>query len=150
MDLDGTVRPLIEERGLELVEAAFLRENGRRVLRVTVDREGGIDLAAITGVSEALSRQLDDQSSITGEYTLEVSSPGVERPLRGPKDFSRKVGERVKVKVRQPVDGSRVFDGTILTAGSHEVSVSTDRGAMSFPYEDIVSARTVFDWSERR
>ena len=150
MDLDASVRPLIEERGLELVEAAFLRENGRRVLRVTVDREGGVDLDAIAGVSEALSRQLDDESSIRGNYTLEVSSPGVERPLRGPKDFSRKVGERAKVKVRQPVDGSRVFEGTIISAGSHEVSVSTDRGAMSCPYDDILSDRTVFDWRERR
>ena len=150
MDLDATVRPLIEERGLELVEAGFLRENGRRVFRVIVDREGGVDLDAIAGVSEALSRQLDDQPSISGGYTLEVSSPGVERPLRSPRDFSRKVGERVKVKVRQPVDGSRVFEGNILSAGSREVTVFTERGAMSFRYDDIVSARTVFDWSERR
>ena len=146
MDLEGLVRPAVEAVGLDLVEVSFHREQGRRVLRVFVDREGGVDLEAISQASERVSRRLDLEGFAPGPYTLEVSSPGVERPLRGPLDFSRRVGEKVKVKTARPVEGARSLTGTIVAAGTSDVRIATEAGERSVSYDDITSARTVFEW----
>jgi ribosome maturation factor RimP len=146
MDLEQVVRPVVEAAGLELVEVAFGREQGRRVLRVTVDRDGGVDLDSITEASERISRRLDVQQFDPGPYELQVSSPGVERPLRGAPDFARSVGERVRVRTTAPVAGSRKHTGILVAAGDNEVTIATDGGERTIGYEDIASARTVFDW----
>ena len=144
------VRPVVEAAGLELVEASFVRERGRRVLRVTVDREGGIDLDSIAEVSERISRRLDLEGFDPGPYELEVSSPGVERPLRHPGDFARRVGQRVRVRTARPVEGSRTHRGTIVSATGEEVRIATDRGERVVPYGDITSARTEFEWQWKK
>lgn len=148
MELEEIVRPAVEARGLELVEVAFHRQDGRRTLRVTVDREGGIDLESIAQLSESISRLLDERHEVRGPFTLEVSSPGVERPLREPRDFARRVGERVKVKLARPVEGSRTVHGTIVFAGPGDVQISTEQGPRSVAYEEISSARTIFEWGD--
>ncbi len=150
MDLEGLVRPAVEAVGLDLVEVSFHREQGRRVLRVFVDREGGVDLEAISQASERVSRRLDLEGFAPGPYTLEVSSPGVERPLRGPLDFSRRVGEKVKVKTARPVEGTRSLTGTIVAAGTSDVRIATEAGETSVSYDDITSARTVFEWGGKK
>ena len=94
MEAEALVRPVIEGSGLELVDVAFRRESGRRVLRVVVDREGGVDLDTIAELAEKVSRRLDLEGFAPGPYALEVSSPGIERPLKLPRDFARRVGER--------------------------------------------------------
>jgi ribosome maturation factor RimP len=146
MDLEQVVRSVVEAAGLELVEMAFGREQGRRVLRVTVDREGGVDLDSITEASERISRRLDVEEFDPGPYELEVSSPGVERPLRAAGDFARSVGERVRLRTTAPVEGSRKHTGILVAAGNDDVTIATDGGERSIGYEDIASARTVFDW----
>jgi ribosome maturation factor RimP len=148
MDLEALVAPAVESAGLELVDIAFRREGGRRVLRVTVDREGGVDLDTIAETSERVSRRLDVEGFEPGPYALEVTSPGVERPLRRPEDFLRRVGERVKVRTRQPVAGDRTHTGTLLAAGEDEVTIATAPGERRVAYEQIVSARVVVDWDE--
>jgi ribosome maturation factor RimP len=146
MDLEALVGPVVEAAGMELVEVSFGRQAGRRVLRVTVDRDGGVDLDAIAGVSERLSRRLDVEGFDPGTYTLEVSSPGVERRLRRPRDFARKVGEKVKVRTAEPVEGSRTHTGTLVEADEDGVTIATEAGRRRVPLEGISSARTVFEW----
>ena len=146
MDLEQLVRPVVEAAGLDLVDVAFGREGGRRVLRVTVDREGGVDLDSIAEASERISRRLDVEEFDPGPYELQVSSPGVERPLKAAPDFARSVGERVRVRTTGPVDGSRTHTGTLVAAGEQEVTIVTDGGDRTILYGDIASARTVFDW----
>ena len=150
MDVEALVRPVVEQAGLELVDVAFLRESGHRVLRVTIDRDGGVDLDTISGTSERLSRRLDLEDELPGPYTLEVSSPGIERPLRTTRDFERRVGEKVKVKTSVPVDGSRTHSGTLTAASEDEVTVATDTGEHRITRKDISSARTVFDWETEK
>jgi ribosome maturation factor RimP len=145
MEVEAMVRPVVEAAGLELVEATLVREQGRRILRVTVDREGGVDLDAIGEVSERVSRRLDLEGFDPGPYSLEVSSPGVERPLREPRQFARAVGERVKVRLRA-AEGSRSLEGVLAGATPEEIRLATDEGERAFPYDDIASARTVHDW----
>jgi ribosome maturation factor RimP len=149
MDLERAVAPVVDAAGLELVDVTFRREAGRRVLRVTVDREGGVDLGAISEVSERISRRLDVEGFEPGPYALEVSSPGVERPLRRPADFARRVGEKVRVKTYRPVEDARSHTGTILAASDEDVTIVTDAGERRLPFEDIASARTVFEWGPK-
>ncbi|HEV8571768.1 MAG TPA: ribosome maturation factor RimP [Actinomycetota bacterium] len=146
MDLEQVVRPVVEAAGLELVDVAFGREGGRRVLRVTVDRDGGVDLDSIAEASERISRRLDVEDFDPGPYELQVSSPGVERLLRAAPDFARSVGERVRVRTAGRVEGARTHTGTLVSAGDREVTIATDGGDRTIEYEDIASARTVFDW----
>ncbi|HWC32104.1 MAG TPA: ribosome maturation factor RimP [Actinomycetota bacterium] len=150
MDLEPLVRPVVEASGLELVDVAFRRESGRRVLRVTVDREGGVDLDAIADTSGRISRRLDVEGFDPGPYDLEVSSPGVERPLRSVEDFARRIGEKVKVKTHEPVDGARTHVGTISSVGGSSVMLEIDEREREIPADAISSARTVFEWGQAR
>jgi ribosome maturation factor RimP len=150
MDLETAVAPVVEAAGLELVEVTFRREAGRRVLRVTVDREGGVDLDSIAGVSERISRRLDVEGFEPGPYALEVSSPGVERPLRRPKDFARRVGQKVRVRTHRPVEGARNHTGTITGTSDEAVTIATDAGEREVAFDEIASARTVFEWGPER
>lgn len=146
MDVETMVRPVVESAGLELVEVTFGSEAGRRVLRVTVDREGGVDLEAISTLSQQVSRALDLEDFSPGRaYSLEVSSPGIERPLHTPDDFRRKLGERVKVKTAE----LGTLRGTLAAADDDGVTLATDSGDMRIDHADIVSARTVFEWGGR-
>jgi len=149
MDLEGTIRSVVEASGLELVGVEFRQGGGLQLLRVTVDREGGADLESIALASERISRRLDLEGFEPGPYSLEVSSPGVERPLRDPRDFARRVGEKVKVKTAQPVEGSRTHTGTLVSAGDREVLIATEAGERTVAFDNITAAMTVFEWGPR-
>jgi ribosome maturation factor RimP len=148
MDLEGLVRPVIESLGLQLVDVTFGRESGRRVLRVTIDREGGVDLDAIARTSERLSRRLDIEDFAEGSYALEVSSPGIERRLKRPEDFLRAVGSKVRIRTRDPVAGSRTHTGTLAAADETGIVVATDDEERRFGYPDLTAARTIFEWGQ--
>lgn len=153
MEVEAVVRPVVEAAGLDVVEVTFARDGGRRVLRVTVDRtrgDGTLDLDTISDVSERLSRRLDLEGfDPAGSYTLEVTTPGVERPLRDPVDYARRVGAKVRLRLVRAVDGSRSVLGTIVSATPLEVRVATESGERTVPFEDIASGRTVFEWGQR-
>jgi ribosome maturation factor RimP len=146
MDAEALVAPVVEASGLELVEVTFRREAGRKVLRVVVDREGGVDIDTISTTAEQVSRRLDLEGFAPGPYALEVSSPGIERPLRRPVDFRRRVGDRVKVRTVSPIEGARNHAGALVSADAEAIVIATDGGELRVPYEEIASARTVADW----
>jgi ribosome maturation factor RimP len=146
--VEELVRPVVEASGLELWDVSFRKEGGRMVLRVMVDRTGGVDLDAISTTSERLSRRLDLEGfSPERAYALEVSSPGLERALRAPRHFERSVGERVRVKTVAPVGGRRVHEGALVSADAEAIVIASDGGELRVPYADVASARTVFDWA---
>jgi ribosome maturation factor RimP len=134
------IEPLLEDQGLELVDV----EQSASVLRVTVDRTegGGIDLDTVARASELVSAALDRVDPIPGRYTLEVSSPGVERSLRTPTHFRRCLGETVAVKTRPGTDGERRLEGTLEAADEQGITVA----GRTLAYADIERARTVFVW----
>ena len=142
MDVEALVRPVVEASGLELVEVTFTRG----LLRVVVDREGGVDLDTIAQCSEKLSRRLDLEDFGRGRYTLEMSSPGVERHLRDPRDFIKRVGDKVKVRARLPEEGGLSLTGTIVAADGDAVTIATEGAERRLAYPFIRSARTVFEW----
>jgi ribosome maturation factor RimP len=146
MDVEALVGPVVEAAGLELAEVVFRREGGRRVLRVTVDRAGGVDLQTIAEISERISRRLDLEGFEPGPYSLEVSSPGLERPLKTPEQFRRNVGTRVNVRMVELVEGSRTHEGALVSADAEAIVVASAGGERRIPYVGIASARTVVDW----
>ncbi|MGH9148941.1 MAG: ribosome maturation factor RimP [Acidimicrobiales bacterium] len=133
------VEPLTSDLGLELVDV----ETGPGMVKVTLDRDGGIDLEAITEASERVSRLLDVHDPVPGSYTLEVTSPGLERPLRTPAQFRRFVGSVVAVKTHPHVEGERRLRGVIEVADDGGVVIEGRRLA----YTEIERARTVFEWA---
>jgi ribosome maturation factor RimP len=143
-DLTALLQPVLEGVGLELVDAEF--RSG--VLLVTVDRPGGIDLDGLTEANRAVSRVLDQEDPIPSRYTLEVSSPGVERRLRTPAHFSRAIGETITVKTRPQVAGERRLQGRLTGADEDgfEVTVDGDDHPTRLSYTDVDRVRTVFVW----
>lgn len=143
MDAEALVRPVIEGEGLDLVDVTFGREGGRRILRVTVDGEGGVDLDTISELSQKVSRRLDLEGFEPGPYALEVSTPGIERPLRRPQDFRRAVGERVRVKTDEGV-----LEGELRAAEDDAIRIAAREGERRVALEEVAAARTVVDWEE--
>jgi ribosome maturation factor RimP len=143
--LHDLVAPICEDLGLELVDLEY---KGGRV-RVAVDREGGVDIDAIAKATRQISRALDEHDPIAGRYTLEVSSPGLERPLRTPAHFARAVGTKVRIKTRPGIEGERRVDGVLSAADDEGVTVTLAApatGERQIRYDDIERARTVFEW----
>lgn len=143
MDVVARVLPLVEPlvvgEGLELVDVQLTGGS----LQVFVDRPGGLDLEAISVLSRRISDVLDDHDPVPGRYVLEVSSPGLERPLRRPDHFRRFVGTTVSVKTSPGVEGERRLKGLLEEADDDSVVVAGRR----LSYGDIETARTVFEWS---
>jgi len=144
-DLFATLQPVMAAAQLELVDVEL--KSG--VLLVTVDRAGGVDLEALTDANRAASTLLDELDPIPGKYSLEVSSPGVERTLRTPAHFVKAVGETVTVKTRPQVPGDRRLRGQLLAADDDGLELAVDgaaEGRLRLSYSDIDRARTVFVW----
>jgi ribosome maturation factor RimP len=149
--VEELVRPVVEAVGLSLWDVNLRKEAGRLVLRVTVDREGGVDLETIAETSERVSRRLDLEGYSEGRpYSLEVSSPGLERPLREPRHFERSVGQKVRVKTEAPVEGRKVHEGALVSADAEAIVIASEGGELRVPYADVASARTVFEWGAER
>ena len=147
MDVEALVRPVVESVGLELWEVTYRKERGRMILRVAVDRDGGVDLDTIAQTSERLSRRLDLEGFAgTTPYSLEVGSPGLERALKEPRHFRRSVGMQVRVKTLEPVQGRTVIEGALVSADAEAIVVASDGEELRVPYPDVASARTVFEW----
>jgi ribosome maturation factor RimP len=147
VEMEALVRPVVEGAGLELVDVTDRRERGRRVLRVTIDRDGGVDLDAIAAISDKLARRLDLEGFGEGSYQLEVSSPGLERPLKTPAHFARTVGDRVEVRTNLPVDDAVQHVGTLRAIRDDGVELDVDGVVRRIAFRDVASARTVVDWS---
>jgi ribosome maturation factor RimP len=157
VDVDTIVRalaPAVADAGLDLYDVEVTGSGRARVLRVLVDREGGVDLDAIADATRAISVLLDApplDAAINGPYALEVSSPGLERPLRTPAHYAAATGETVSVKVRDVDGGARRLRGVLASAGDTGAELTVDDGTTErFEYADVTQARTVFEWGVPR
>ncbi len=140
------LEPVVRNVGFELWELEYAARRGNGFLRLFIDAEQGIDLEACEKVSRAVSAALDEADPIPVEYTLEVSSPGMDRVLRTWAHFARFVGERASVDMVLPVSGRRRFLGKILAVDDAEVTLEQDGQPVKLPVDGITKARLAPDF----
>jgi ribosome maturation factor RimP len=143
------VRALCEPIAADLDVELFDLEQAGGTLRVTLDQEGGVSIDVIAEATRRISRALDEHDPITGHYTLEVSSPGLERVLRTPAHWRWAVGREVTVKVRPQVEGERRLRGIVRAADDDGFTLALDEPVgdeRRLTYDQIDKARTVFEW----
>ena len=141
------VAPVVADLGLVLHDVEYAGTSIRVVVDTADPTAGGLDVDSLTAATRAVSRLLDELDPIDGAYTLEVSSPGLERPLRTPAHFARAVGSEVNVKTVPGTEGERRIVGHVLAADEGTVTISLPDGtARSLRYEEIERARTTFAW----
>jgi ribosome maturation factor RimP len=145
----GLAEPVVLAAGLELVDVQYRPEGGRAVLRLLIDRPaGGVTIDELARVSREFGHVLDAHDAIPGRYHLECSSPGLNRPLVKPDHFVRAVGQRVYVRMRNPIDGRRQFRGTLAAAAEDAVTVDdVDVGPRILPLADVERANVEYDFS---
>jgi ribosome maturation factor RimP len=142
---------IADRLGVELVDVEVAGEGARTTLRVFVDREGGVGVDDCARMSETLSRQLDVEEPFAHRYTLEVASPGLDRPLRRAADFDRFAGRLAEITTAAPVDGQRRFAGRLLGIRSGRVGVALGDGReLQLPLDEIAQARLRVDPEEIR
>jgi ribosome maturation factor RimP len=140
------VRPLVEskvlELGLELFDARFFGAGGRSVLRLTIDRVGGVSIADCERVSGEIGGLLDEQEFFGGKpYTLEVSSPGIDRPLKTERDYARIVGRDVTVHLSVAINGKKGLRGEVLGCEDGVLSIDTGKAHVNIPLTNILSGK---------
>jgi ribosome maturation factor RimP len=133
--------PVLEEIGLELVEVQFRREQSGWVLRLVIDRQEGVSLDDCAAVSREIGQLLDIEDFIDQAYNLEVSSPGLNRPLKSMEDFQRFTGRKAKIKTIEPISGEHVFVGKILQASEETIIVEVGRKEVTIPFAQVSKAR---------
>lgn len=139
--LTSLLEPVVNDMNMELVELQYRREASGWVLRLIIDKEQGISLDDCADVSREVGRILEVEDPIEHAYRLEVSSPGLDRPLKKESDFDRFKGRQAKIKLLEPLDGQRVFVGRI--EGLHDAAVwlATEKGTTRLPLNKIAKAR---------
>jgi ribosome maturation factor RimP len=146
-EIEHALAPLAEQRGLELVAVEVAGRAGRPVVRVFLDREGGIDLDAITAANPWISDAIEDAGLLEGPYVLEVSSPGLERPLRKPHDWERFAGRTAQVTLTEPLAGRKKLTGTVAGRTEGQVLLEVDGETVTIPLSLVRKAHLVFDFS---
>lgn len=143
--LEKLIQPYLAAQGVELVEMEFNQpRRGRAILRLFVDREGGITLDEITRVSRVVGDLLDVHDLISSAYTLEVSSPGLTRELKKPRDYERYTGRLVRLTTRGPWLGKQVHRGILQGLENEEVSLMEGEALVRIPLGEIAKARLDF------
>lgn len=139
------VTPIVKKLGLELVDVEFVKEGKNWFLRIYIDSTGGVDIEECGTVSEQLSEKLDELDPIEQPYFLEVSSPGVERPLKKPEDVKNAIGKNVNIKLYEPINGEKVYEGLLKDFDGEtlfmEIKVKTQVKKVELPYKKVANAR---------
>ncbi|WP_304507447.1 ribosome maturation factor RimP [Anaerotignum sp.] len=136
------LEPIIAERNLELVDLEFVKEGANWYLRIYIDKEGGVDIDDCEGVSRALEAKLDAEDPIEQAYILEVSSPGIDRPLKKAADFEKYRGEIIDIKLYKAFEGQKQFQGKLLGLENEVISIEDDNNkVIAFEQKDVASVR---------
>ncbi|WP_300614748.1 ribosome maturation factor RimP [Dokdonella sp.] len=146
-ELNQLLAPVIADLGLELVGIEFAQSGGGSLLRVYIDEpERGVSIEDCERASREISALLDVHDPVAGRYTLEVSSPGLERPLFTTDHFERFLGQQVKIGVNLPIDGRRRFQGRIEAVEGDRITIEQDGKPVAIAHANIAKARLVPDY----
>ncbi len=142
MSLESEIQKIVESCGAKLYDIETVTERGKTIYRVTITAPEGVDLDQCATISNLISPLLDVNPPISGEYNLEVSSPGIERKLKKPSHFENSIGEKIRIT---RVDGE-VIEGELIEAQGGEITIKTKEGSRTIPLDEISSAKTYFEW----
>ncbi len=140
------VRPIVDRYKLELVDVEYNKEGPDWILRVLIDKDGGIALEDCQQISREVSTQLDIEDPISQSYLLEVSSPGIDRPLKSRRDFERYSGKKVNLSTYAPIDGEKEFSGKLLGIKHDNVRLMIDGKNILIPYSKVAQTRLAIDF----
>lgn len=139
------VEEIIQDSDLELVDVEYVKEHTGWILRVFLDKPDGIDLEDCRGVSEALDKKLDEADPISGAYSLEVSSPGLERPLKKTRDYERFAGRQVQIRTYSGIYGRKRFEGVLQGLQGENVLLNWDGETIEIPLELVAKANLAME-----
>ena len=141
------LQPMMEEHQFELVDVEYVKEGGTWYLRAYIDKPDGITINDCEVISRALSDKLDEEDFIEDSYVLEVSSPGLGRPLKKEKDFQRSIGEAVEIKLYKPQDGTKEYTGILKEFDKDTVTIEKEDGScVVFSRDALALIRLAFDF----
>lgn len=140
------VQPIIDENHFELVDVEYVKEGANWYLRVYADKEGGINIDDCVLLSRALEEKLDKEDFIEEAYILEVSSPGLGRPLKKDKDFARSLGKDVELKLYRPFEKQKEWEGTLVAYDTETVTIQMEEDKIEFKRNDIALIRLALDF----
>lgn len=141
------LQPLVEENHFELVDVEYIKEAGNWYLRAYIDKEGGITVDDCEVISRRLGEWLDEKDFIADSYILEVSSPGLGRPLKKEKDFERSIGKDVDIRLYKPLNKQKEFTGTLKAYDKETVTITLEDGAeLELNRREIALIRLAFDF----
>ena len=150
--ITGQVTDLIEsillELGFVLVDVDYLSEHGKWVLRIYMDKADGVTIDDCAKISGELGDLIDIKDIVRHEYVLEVSSPGLNRPLKKEADFYRVVGKKIKVKMKMPVNGRRNFSGYLKDVCDHIIFIEDEGGLVTLSWPEIDKASLVYEFEK--
>ena len=145
-EVSALIEPILDEIEIELVDIEYLFEQGRWVLRIYVDKSGGITLGHCARVSREIDDLIEVKDIFHQGYVLEVSSPGLNRRLQKEKDFKRAVGKKMKIRMAIPFEGQRTFRGSLQSFEDGILHLSIKDDLILLPYGDIEKANLVYDF----
>ncbi len=138
------IEPIVTEESCELIDVDLTSDFGQRVLRVYIDKDGGVELGDCTRVSHAIEDLLEVEDAITGAYNLEVSSPGLNRPLRLLSHFQKAVGKIVNVVAKEKLNGRKNYKGILKGVDDGDLVITIDNADFSVPLDQVAKARLVY------
>jgi ribosome maturation factor RimP len=149
-DVLGKIRqiaePILVSEGMELVDIEYRREPGGRVLRLIIDHEGGVTVDDCASVSREIDRNLDVEDLLPGPYNLEISSPGLNRPLKKESDFHRFTNRLIKVKTAFAIDAKKTFRGKLVSCRHGLVEIESDGSVVQIPLDHVVKANLEYEF----
>jgi len=137
--------PVVAAQGCTVWDVEYVKEAGQWFLRLYIDRDGGVSIDDCERISRVLDKMLDEADPIPESYVFEVSSAGAERALKRPGDFERFMGSKVEVKLYRPLDGAKVFVGTLCGYKDGDVTVETSAGRQTFEKKQVAAVRLRID-----
>jgi ribosome maturation factor RimP len=138
------IEPILQDMGFELVDVEYVSQQGRWVLRLFIDKEGGVTIDDCASVSGELGDLLDVKNFVQHAYVLEVSSPGLDRPIKKEKDILLSIGKRIKVKMATPVKGRRNYTGFLRDFKDGMLQMDVDDELVSLDWRQVDKANLVY------
>ncbi|MDO4339864.1 MAG: ribosome maturation factor RimP [Eubacteriales bacterium] len=143
---EALLTPIVNAHGFELVDVEYVKEAGNWYLRGYIDKPGGITVNDCEAVSRTFSDRLDEEDFIEDSYIMEISSPGLDRPLKKEKDYARSMGKLVEIRTYRPIEKRKEFCGVLTAYDSNSVTIEEEGAAHTFEKKEIALIRLAIDF----